>query len=80
MLEISRKVSNWEVYAPYLGLSDDIEALKMDHRTAQIQSRMAFKMWDERAAFKATYLHLVENVFLKCGNAKMATFVCELVK
>ena len=83
LLEISKKIrGDWEVYAPYLGLSDDdIDALKMDHhQSAEIQSRRAFKLWEERAAFRATYLHLVENVFFKHGNAKMATFVCKLVK
>ena len=82
LLKIAEKVSGkWEVYAPDLGLSDnDIETLRANHSSAPLQSRHAFKLWEERAAFRATYLHLVENVFLKHGNAKMATFVCKLLK
>lgn len=82
LLKISERVSSsWELYAPDLGLSDDIESLRADHshQTTVIQSRAAFKLWEEREAFRATYLHLVENVFLKHRNAKMATFVCELL-
>ncbi len=82
LLEIARRVgSNWEIYAPYLGLDDDIGALKDDHKNkTEIQSVGAFKLWEERRAFKATYLYLVENVFLKRDNASMATFVCKLLK
>lgn len=81
LLEIARKTSNWELYADRLGLSDtDIEGLKRDFNKTELQSRGAFKMWAERKAFMATYLFLVEDVFLKQGNAKMATFVCKLVK
>lgn len=81
ILEIAKKVTDWEVYAPYLGLSDaDIESLKIDNSKTPTRSLRAFKLWEERAAFKATYLHLAENVFFKYGNAKMATLVCKLAK
>ena len=75
--EIARRVKNWEPYAPCLGLgANDIEDLKDEFRKPELRSFNAFQRWKEKAAFKATYLYLVESVFLKCGNATMAEFVC----
>lgn len=81
MLAICNKVGNWKVYAPYLGLSGaDIDVLESNYRRAETQCFRAFKKWKERAAFKATYLYLVDNVFLKYGNAELATYVGSLLK
>lgn len=79
LLEIARNVDNWEIYAPYFLEFKDIEDLK-DKFKPELQCQKAFFKWQERAAFKATYLYLVESVFLKQGNAKLAVFVCNLVK
>ena len=79
--EIAKKVDNWEMIAPYLGLEvNRIEDLKEDYSKSGLRSYNAFMKWKEKAAFKATYLYLVEEVFLKNGNATLAQFICNLLK
>ena len=73
-------MDNWEYYAGHLGLSPaDIDDLKEEFKKSGVKKDRALLLWKQRAAFKANYLFLVE-VFLKCDNAEMAEFVCNLCK
>lgn len=78
--EIAKKMDNWEYYAGHLGLSPaDIDDLKEEFKKSGVKKDRALLLWKQKAAFKANYLFLVE-VFLKCDNAEMAEFVCNLCK
>ncbi len=79
--DIARKMGDWEYHASYLGLSTaDIDDLKEEFRRTGVKKERMLFLWKQRAVFKATYRYLVEDVFLKCGNAEMAEFVCKLLK
>ena len=81
LVDIAKKMSNWESYASYLGLNHgEIDDLKEENKKSVVQGERALFMWQERLAFKATYRFLVEDVFLKGKNAAMAQFICELLK
>ena len=79
--EISEELDDqWEKYARCLITQREIDDIKEENRKVGEQRYKAFLKWKQQKAFKATYFHLVVNVFLKCNNAEMAEFVCKLLK
>ncbi len=75
--EISLKITNWERYAPFLGLSGKDKENIANEKTKMLCTLLR---WKEKYAFRATFGFLVEKVFMKNDDAESAEHVCWQLK
>ena len=82
LCSIAEKIppSEWTSFASLLGLpSNVLDDLKEDVKRAREQRYQGLQCWKRAQSFRANY-HVLVNVCLGSNNAKLAEFICELVK
>ena len=79
LLKIALFLTSWRTVVPYLGLSDDMEAIERECKDEQEKKLKALQKWKGKFGFKATYRKLVE-VLLSLAMADVAEKICHLLK
>ena len=78
--DIANGMVTWELFAPYMSLSEaEEEEIKCNHRTYFQQKLASLRRWKTKYANKATYQHLI-HIFWKAGSADLGFKVASMLK